>query len=819
MGILLGMAAHAQAGGGSGVLELPFWEWPAPAVRGSVQRYETTQIDGAPAGRVWARLGRGRGEARGAYWYGEAQFALPQTSRLRSINWDTRFRLSLQVRIGEALVSARHHRARLYLVDAQGRRQYLPNDSIGSRPAATQGWIRLSGRPATSLPIPLGFTDAGFRADQIVALGLNIEAGGFEGEDYQDWIELRDLQLEDLGTQTVAHLDPDPNVLAEEPLRAQRLTERWRQRFGTAPHAGRSIYGVNLAWPGATAPNGQFLHLYGSFLEARSRWFGEYWDLARNPAVEAALRADFQGIRQLFGPQSIVRVFLFADLRAGIEFDAHGRPLRFTATALQSLDRLFSLAAEEQVVLMPCLFDFLMVDGKANPPEYPGDYAVGEAPQLILDPEARAAMVRLIGQLAARYKNHSALLAWDIMNEPENAVAVVTPERWVSLQTFLRDAVDAVHAEGELATVGHRNPVDARDHFRGVLRTSLGQAHYYPYLETRPAPFALDLDQASVFGQVPGGWGEVPAREGRIDADFAQGRAGNAAYFLFWSWRGDDPGADGFRVRALATEIASALRRHGPIPYLFTMDDFPMWFVPEEAERRAAYASYRRTLQAHGTEGVLFVNGAGLDDGANPTAEWSDLRGFLEDGHFLGNHGAHHKPLTEVSWRDFWQDTQAGITSLDQGAPAWRVQTHYYRFPNSEWGTDPEFSCRKVTGELGAQILPVTTDLMDYTFGYRYHQAATPAARAEIRAEASRLLEQGAARVRARRELRGERPSLSEVMIIHSSRFARDHLDSVLTELEQLGVRWVNPRQADLADYQATATQCVPACRHRRECR
>jgi peptidoglycan/xylan/chitin deacetylase (PgdA/CDA1 family) len=814
-------AANPPGGQTRTQIPLHFWEWDSPSVLGSVTAFEPLEsVDGVPGGRMYVQFQRGlAAQPKGSLWYGEVEFTLPTTSFLRNTDWNTRYRVSVDVRIGPGLVNAfRHHRARLFLVDHHGKRQYLPNNFIGLRPPETNGWIELHGRPATNMPMPLGFTDAGFRADQIVSIGVNVEAGGKEGEFQEDWIELRNLVLEDIGTQEVQSLLPDAQVIREEPLRAKRLEQRWRRQFGTAPHEGRSIYGVNLAWPSTRAPDGHLFQLYGSYLEARWTAFGQHWDLARNPQVVDSLRKDFREIRELFGPQAIVRIFLFADLRSGIDFDKTGVPVGFTPIALQSMDTLFRLALEEQVALMPVVFDFLMADGKSSP-HFPGDWLGGEAAHLITNPRARAAMVDLIGQLAARYLNHPALLVWDIMNEPENAVAVVTPEHWIDLQIFLRDAVDAVQAQGELATVGHRNPVDARDHFRGVLRTSLGQVHYYPNLETRPAPFGLDTPQEPVFGQVPGGWGEAPARPGQIDDDMQAGRNGNSAYFLFWSWRGDDENADGFKVRAYRDEIGRALRNHGPIPYVFTMDDFPMWFVTDPQERLDAYQVYRERLDAHGVKGVLFLNGAGLDESHERAREWSSMEAFRKDGHLLANHGARHKPLSQVTWEEFWQDALAGEKSLNESAPGWQESAYFYRFPNSDWGSQPEFSCQQVTKRLGATILPVSADLKDFSYAERYHHALDTESRSAIAQEAFDILEQGVENVRTRRIALSQSAEHPEIFIMHSTRFARDQMDDVLTALEKRGVRWISPLQAKLDSYRAKPGRCVPDCRLTQACR
>jgi hypothetical protein len=261
----------------------------------------------------------------------------------------------------------------------------------------------------------------------------------------------------------------------------------------------------------------------------------------------------------------VVRVWLFGDLRAGITFDAAGDPVAVTERARASMAVLLKLAAEERVVLMPALLDFTVADGLAfTGPD--GTWAVGERPQLITDPVKRGKLVALLEGFVRAFAGHPAVLAWDVMNEPENAAAVVTPAHFGDVQALIRDLVDAVHRAGELATVGHRNVPDARRFFRGRVASDLGQVHYYPLAETRPNPTPFGSRLASTFGPLPAGWGELQLVPGTVAAQLAAARRAGHRLFMYWAWRGHLDTGDGFAVKPYADEIRRALTRQPAAP-------------------------------------------------------------------------------------------------------------------------------------------------------------------------------------------------------------------------------------------------------------
>src|SRR5204863_500521 len=195
----------------------------------------------------------------------------------------------------------------------------------------------------------------------------------------------------------------------------------------------------------------------------------------------------------------------------------------------------------------------LMADGVARQgPD--GAWPASERVDLVVDPAKRARLVQLLEGFVRTFAGHPALLAWDVMNEPENAAAVVTPERFADLQVLVRDLVDAVHRAGDLATVGHHDLRDPARFFRGRVASDLATAHEYPLVETRPSPTPVGAPFAPAFGPLPGGWSELEARPGHIAAQVAAARRAGHRLLLFWSWRGHQESGDGFAVRPYAGE-------------------------------------------------------------------------------------------------------------------------------------------------------------------------------------------------------------------------------------------------------------------------
>lgn len=492
----------------------------------------------------------------GRFKSGEAYTRLPEPLDASTRSW----RLTGEIRVPHELIGNGREeyltpmRARWVMRDHRGRRCFGPNTGCSFLPDA---WVPIAALvPTREAPIPKGLIEEGFDLAAIEEIGINLEAGnisqgveitGPQRLDYRGTVTLRHIRLEPL---PITHPDmPVPPVLypsAEaEVSAALQLRERLRQRLHL--RAGEMAVLVNLAWP---FREGRY-HTYGTSL-GRAPW-GDHWGFS-SPATEQALREDLRylsahGIR-------VVRVFLFGDFRTGLRYDATGKPIAFDPLVYQDMERLLVIARQEQVLLIPSLVDFLVADGVTH--EGPKlCWAVGEHPELITDSTNRAALVRLLAQFVKDF-NGPEVLAWEIMNEPDNTVAVATPASFNSLRWFVHDLAQALHREGILTTLGVRHVGDYQRFWRGAV--DVPQVHHWRLLESFPNPYAVDTP-ASELGPLPSMVSEVepvPPEEVGPLLD----RLRNAGYLLagFWSLRGHD----GYAYKPIADAVKEWIDAQAP---------------------------------------------------------------------------------------------------------------------------------------------------------------------------------------------------------------------------------------------------------------
>lgn len=194
-------------------------------------------------------------------------------------------------------------------------------------------------------------------------------------------------------------------------------------RRAPLPFAGSQgfVLGANLPWIG-----------YGTDV-GTSAWFPGGGLSARSAARErldrslATLAAD--GV-------SIVRAFLLCDLRSGVWFDTDGVPMSLDASVFPDMDAWIESARRHGIRLMPVLLDFQV----CAPGRIVQGVQVGGRSRLLADPAARKALVELvIRPIVERYGRDEAIVAWDVMNEPEWCV------QRGPLPRRCRVSVDAVH--------------------------------------------------------------------------------------------------------------------------------------------------------------------------------------------------------------------------------------------------------------------------------------------------------------------------------------------------------------------------------------
>ncbi|MBU0683663.1 MAG: hypothetical protein KJ864_05185, partial [Candidatus Omnitrophica bacterium] len=235
--------------------------------------------------------------------------------------------------------------------------------------------------------------------------------------------------------------DPEDNVW---PLVEKRI-----------PAEKTFIKGVNLPWVN-----------YGYDLGVNTKT-GTYDGFSKN------IKKLYEKMDKVKG--NCVRVFLFADLRAGVEFDEDGTPIGFTERVYEDMNALLDCAKALGIKLMPVLFDYMIADGV-------GGNDVGEHSELIKDPAKRSALVELFRNFIKEFGDHESIYAWDVMNEPECS-AGVSGINISDLQSFVEAFTGMIHTETSEAkvTMGSLNKENMQEYWTNI-GLDIYQFHYYDHM-------------------------------------------------------------------------------------------------------------------------------------------------------------------------------------------------------------------------------------------------------------------------------------------------------------------------------------------------
>ncbi|RKY40054.1 MAG: hypothetical protein DRP85_09330, partial [Candidatus Makaraimicrobium thalassicum] len=241
-----------------------------------------------------------------------------------------------------------------------------------------------------------------------------------------------------------------------------------------------------------------------------------------------------------------VRVFLFSDLRAGINFDTDGTPLSFTDKVYEDMQALLDCAEALGIKVMPVLFDYLLGGVKDGP----GAGHRAEHADLIDDADKRKALIDICKPFIEHFKDHEAIHAWDIMNEPEGAKEFGNVE-FSAIYDFLREFADMIHEVNQgsaepnpdlLVTVGSQSRAGMLDMleewddegYSAIL--DLCQFHYYNYMEEeeerKHLEYSFTTEELALLNGIPIIAGELEPTDiiDKLDILLENGYIGG----LFW---------------------------------------------------------------------------------------------------------------------------------------------------------------------------------------------------------------------------------------------------------------------------------------------
>jgi hypothetical protein len=304
---------------------------------------------------------------------------------------------------------------------------------------------------------------------------------------------------------------------------ARRAGSKLTASMWRTPEPDRFIVGVNLPWVG-----------YGTDIGA-SAWYPD-GGLARQPAALETLERTFATLAS--DGITAVRVFLLCDLRSGVRFAADGLPAGLDAAVINDIAALTGAARRHGMGLIPVLLDFHL----CAPRRVANGVQLGGRAHLIAGELAAEALIdRVLQPIVQTFRDDEAIVAWDLMNEPEWCLRGGLFSRrgtvpFDAMRRFLGRAADAIHRVApQPVTIGSAGTAKL-ELVRG-LDIDFYQVHWYD----RFGWDALERPVAELgLGDRPVVLGEFSGRSSRLSEVLDTAKRAGYEGALVWSVLSDD---------------------------------------------------------------------------------------------------------------------------------------------------------------------------------------------------------------------------------------------------------------------------------------
>jgi hypothetical protein len=204
-----------------------------------------------------------------------------------------------------------------------------------------------------------------------------------------------------------------------------------------------------------------------------------------------------------------VRWFLLCDGRAGIRFSADGKPQGLDEHVFPDMDAALDAVRRHGLQVMFVLLDFHW----CKRAKHVNGVQLGGRRRVLRDRDLRHLLLdRVLGPILDRYRGEEAIVAWDVINEPEWVTAGLGAANPINsltrgeLRAFILETASLIHSvTGHPVTVG-----SAGSRWRSFYRRlplDFYQVHWYDALAKAPpleTPVdELGFDRPVVLGEFP----------------------------------------------------------------------------------------------------------------------------------------------------------------------------------------------------------------------------------------------------------------------------------------------------------------------------